>query len=661
MLDDEEEAPSQRRHHRLSFVCVNDVYSFDDVDSAGQSTPRGGWARAATLMKQLKLKGQTQNHTTSDGDEIIDACSPAGAGAGSNDNDKNNETETTVLTVANGDVLGGCSLLQYTHGQVAIDVMNSIPIDIAVLGNHEFDYGDKALIERLGGSDFVWLGSNVYYPRVQKQQTASGSTSTSTSCLQEKVKDYSAEACTHTPHYYFPGVHGNGKIYTLSNSLKLGVFGLVTKVTPTISHPEEATFDPDVLAVARRTTQLLRAQGAQVIVAITHMSEEEDTLLAADELSGVDLILGGHEHEPLAKMVHRHHDHQQGNATTGDDEGGEPSNSHPDGDQQSNETKQNNKGSAVGGGALVFKCGMNAYWVGEVHLDITQDQNNDQVRSISTSWSMHAVTPSIAEDYTVSGIVKKCRKKTDESAMISNFGQDIAIDEVIATVGDIPKDAVINGGSASASTSTLPLDTRMSSVRRREATGGNLVADAMHWLLQTSTENNKSLPMLAMINGGFIRGDRLYEPGSIITAREILKELPFPRTMKVLEIDGLSLKEAMMQQLRGSSKGPTGAFPHVSSNARFVYQLDGGSDLEEHFSITKISVDGLRIYNSQKYLVAVTCFVADGNEGCSSWLKGTRVKNPAWEDINMSCVLLKYLQCHNIIRPALEDRVRRVQ
>ncbi len=38
-------------------------------------------------------------------------------------------------------------------------------------------------------------------------------------------------------------------------------------------------------------------------------------------------------------------------------------------------------------------------------------------------------------------------------------------------------------------------------------------------------------PTLVMINGGYIRGDRLYGPGADITARDVRRKLPFPGTM----------------------------------------------------------------------------------------------------------------------------------
>lgn len=71
-------------HHQLQLISVNDVYSFDDTDSSSLA-PRGGWSRAATLMKRIKSRAPT--NTTGD-------------------------PSRTSLIVANGDLLGGSSLLQ---------------------------------------------------------------------------------------------------------------------------------------------------------------------------------------------------------------------------------------------------------------------------------------------------------------------------------------------------------------------------------------------------------------------------------------------------------------------------------------------------------------------------------------------------------------------
>ena len=41
-----------------------------------------------------------------------------------------------------------------------------------------------------------------------------------------------------------------------------------------------------------------------------------------------------------------------------------------------------------------------------------------------------------------------------------------------------------------------------------------------------------------LINGGGIRGDRLYEPGTVLTRRDILRELPFGNVGVLLELSG---------------------------------------------------------------------------------------------------------------------------
>ena len=43
-----------------------------------------------------------------------------------------------------------------------IDAWNQLGLDYSVFGNHEFDYGDAVLLERMKESNFKWLGANVY-------------------------------------------------------------------------------------------------------------------------------------------------------------------------------------------------------------------------------------------------------------------------------------------------------------------------------------------------------------------------------------------------------------------------------------------------------------------------------------------------------------------
>jgi len=45
-----------------------------------------------------------------------------------------------------------------------ITLMNAIGVDAAGLGNHEFDFGDDVLKQRMMASKFAWLASNTRGP-----------------------------------------------------------------------------------------------------------------------------------------------------------------------------------------------------------------------------------------------------------------------------------------------------------------------------------------------------------------------------------------------------------------------------------------------------------------------------------------------------------------
>src|SRR5439155_15713063 len=78
---------------------------------------------------------------------------------------------------------------------------------------------------------------------------------------------------------------------------RLGLFGLTTPDSATTSRPGSDVVFGQPVSVGREAASRLRAQGASLVVAVTHMDMAEDQALAA--ASDVDVILGGHEHELL--------------------------------------------------------------------------------------------------------------------------------------------------------------------------------------------------------------------------------------------------------------------------------------------------------------------------------------------------------------------------
>lgn len=84
---------------------------------------------------------------------------------------------------------------------------------------------------------------------------------------------------------------------TSSNGIKIGLIGLgerewlatINSLPPDLIYKSAST-------TARELVPKLRAEGAEIIVAITHMREPNDNKLA-DQTDGlIDIILGGHDH-----------------------------------------------------------------------------------------------------------------------------------------------------------------------------------------------------------------------------------------------------------------------------------------------------------------------------------------------------------------------------
>src|SRR6202171_6331824 len=151
------------------------------------------------------------------------------------------------------------------QGKQMIDAWNSSGLDYATFGNHEFDFGPDVLRARMSESHFKWLAANVI-----DKKTGRTFGDTSEFVIRE-----------------FDGV-------------KVGILGIVLPDTLQTSRPGPDVDILDPCATAGRVIPKIRAEGAPVIVALTHLSMAEDKQLA--RCSGVDVIIGGHEHTLLESM-----------------------------------------------------------------------------------------------------------------------------------------------------------------------------------------------------------------------------------------------------------------------------------------------------------------------------------------------------------------------
>ena len=186
------------------------------------------------------------------------------------------------------------------------------------------------------------------------------------------------------------------------------------------------------------------------------------------------------------------------------------------------------------------------------------------------------------------------------------------------------------------------LDSRKPAVRGGESAIGNLITDAMR---QASSAD------VAIMNGGGIRGDKQYEPGHMLTKRDVLTELPFGNKLMVVEVTGADLKAALENGVWFGEKAE-GRFVQLSG-AKIVARRDAvpGSRL------TTIEIGGAPLDPAKLYKVAVNDFLASGKDGYAAFLKG-RVLLDANEGPLVATVVMDAVKATGSVSPKVEGRIR---
>jgi 2',3'-cyclic-nucleotide 2'-phosphodiesterase (5'-nucleotidase family) len=164
-------------------------------------------------------------------------------------------TRSRVLFVLAGDVLSPSVLGKWYGGAQMVDGFNAARLDVATLGNHEFDNSRANLVARLGESNFRWLSGN----------------------------------CGEATGAPFPGVKGWDTLRL--SGVKVGMIG--TTVVRDYA-PYVKCSNPDAATTALVDT--VTAQGAQLVVGLTHRFIFEDSATLVNE-PRLHAILGGHEHD----------------------------------------------------------------------------------------------------------------------------------------------------------------------------------------------------------------------------------------------------------------------------------------------------------------------------------------------------------------------------
>jgi 2',3'-cyclic-nucleotide 2'-phosphodiesterase (5'-nucleotidase family) len=223
-------------------LAINDVYRIEGVDEG----KHGGLAKVRRLRVELE------------------------------------QESPDLLLLHAGDFLFPSLLSGLYNGQQMVDILNLLDGDLTAydprllvtFGNHEFDKDklpDASMLnKRIEESQFRWLGSNIEFA-----SSANGRSLVEA----DNLVDSLLIEC---------------------GGVQVGVFGLTTD----IKKPAYVVHFTQPERTARVMTALLHGQGAQVVVALSHLPISQDTALLRNLGSeGPDLIIGGHEHNRQAKTV----------------------------------------------------------------------------------------------------------------------------------------------------------------------------------------------------------------------------------------------------------------------------------------------------------------------------------------------------------------------
>jgi len=173
------------------------------------------------------------------------------------------------LFLAAGDMIQGDTWSNFFQGASTIALLNAMRVDAMVTGNHEFDFGQEVLKQRIGEAHFPVLAANVKGMPELVPQTS----------------------------------------FTISGG-KVAVIGLVTDDVPQSSHLRNTTGLKFIAPLTSAREQIAaRDSDTDLVVLLTHIGHQQDLDLAEKLCTGLDtvdvplLIVGGHSHTRVETPV----------------------------------------------------------------------------------------------------------------------------------------------------------------------------------------------------------------------------------------------------------------------------------------------------------------------------------------------------------------------
>ena len=399
-----------------------------------------------------------------------------------------------------------------TRGEHMIPVMNSMAVDVSVIGNHDLDFSAGHLRRLMGKTNFPWLFSNV---KVGKPEEDS-----------EEPQDGDEQPEGTLPHW-ISEVQG----------LKIGVIGLIEKdwIKTIPSFPATWKYR-SIVAMARKLSSTLRkGHGCDLVFALTHCRLPNDIDLANDvgccaqhsrneppTGDHIDLILGGHDHTYYIGQGADKYD-------------GEPF-ERPLGSEKDKDT-------------MIIKSGTDFRDLSEAWLEVGPCSTAPEYQVIQKMSVRRIRTNPDGEYYSplqtqIEEIMQRIGQATSKPVVNTLTKWDVRSEKVRteeSAIGDFFADVFLHAYD--------------DALRSQEQRGE----------LNPARDAGVRQVDIAFFCGGALRGDTVYGPGSI-SLGDILEIMPFEDSVIVKEITGQQVLDALESGLSAYPK-QEGRFPVVAGLA----------------------------------------------------------------------------------------------
>ncbi len=202
------------------------------------------------------------------------------------------EVDNSVL-VDNGDLLQGSPLGDYyakikglTNNEVhpIYKAMNLLQYDVANIGNHEFNFGLSFLQEAINDANFPYISSNVV------------------------IDDHDTNEDNDT-HYFPPYIIQKKNVLDNNGNAQQLNIGYIGFVPPQVMQWDKTNLNTyvkvkDMVDMANKYVPIMKAEGADIIIAIPHsglvttprQGNDENTSYYLAQVPGIDAIMFGHAH-----------------------------------------------------------------------------------------------------------------------------------------------------------------------------------------------------------------------------------------------------------------------------------------------------------------------------------------------------------------------------